>query len=325
MMKANRPEPVFLAIVRAVGTPLSMCTSMQKDECRAGMIEKRKWEIKKVTGPKKSFLSFQKREDEILNRVEPDLRGKLKEIVDEYKDVFREKLPKGRPPERDVEDSIETLLGSEPPNRPPYRLGPAEQDELEAQIKDLVAQGFIRPSVSPYSAPVLFVPKKDGRWRMCIDYRALNKQTVKDRFSLPRIDDLIDRLGQARVFSKLDLASGYHQIAMREDSVHRTAFRTQFGHWEFIVMPFGLCNAPATFQRLMNKVFERHIGDFILVYIDDILIFSRTVEEHWEHLRQALERLREAKLYGRLHKCEFLKDRVDYLGFEISAWSTCIT
>ena len=154
---------------------------------------------------------------------------------------------------------------------------------------------------------------------MCIDYRALNKQIVKDPFLLPRIDSLLERLGQARVSSKLDLASGYHQIAVKEEHIQKTAFRTQQGHWEFIVMPFGLCKAPASFQRLMNKVFTGTIGNFILVYLDDILVFSRMVEEHWEHLRQALQRLCDAKLYGLLYKCEFLKDKVNYLGFEVSS------
>ena len=185
-------------------------------------------------------------------------------------------------------------------------------------MKDLLAQGFIRPSASPYGTPILFVPKKDGRWRMCIDYRALNKQTVKDQFPLPRIDSLLERLGHATVFTKLDLTSGYHQIAMEETSIQKTAFHTNFGHFEFLVMPFGLCNAPGTFQRLMNKVFADNLGKFIAVYLDDILIFSQNLEEHWKHLRWALDRLREAKLYGRLHKCEFLKDQVEYLGFEVS-------
>ena len=251
--------------------------------------------------------------------MQPKLRGKLLEIVDEYGDVFPEKLPRGRPPKREIEHSCETYPESQAPNRASYCLAPAEQDELEAQIRDLAAQGFIRPSASPYGAPVLIVPKKDGRWWMCIDYRGLNKQTVKDRFPLPRIDSLMERLGQARVFSKLDLASGYYQIAVKEEHIQKTAFRTQQGHWEFIVTAFGLCNAPASFQRLMNKVLSGTIGDFILVYLADILVFNRTVEEHWEHLRQTLQRLREAKLYGRLHKYEFLKDEVDYLGFEVSS------
>ena len=271
------------------------------------------------TGPKKNFqfLSVEEREKQILEKVSPDVRGKLKELVDEFKDVFPDTLPKGRLPKRDIVHEIRTEEGAKPPSRPPYRLGPAEQDEMEEQVKDLLAQGFIRPSASPYGAPILFVPKKDGRWRMCIDYRALNKQTIKDQFPLPRIDSLLERLGQATVFTKLDLASGYHQITMEETSVQKIAFRTNFGHFEFLVMPFGLCNAPGTFQRLMNKVFADQLGKFIAVYLDDILIFSPNMEEHWEHLRWALSRLREAKLYGRLHKCEFLKDQVEYLGFEV--------
>ena len=142
--------------------------------------------------------------------MNPDVRGKLKELVDEFKDVFPDTLPKGRPPKRDIVHEIRTEEGAKPPSRPPYRLGPTEQDEMEEQVKDLLAQGFIRPSVSPHGTPILFVPKKDGRWRMCIDYRALNKQTMKDQFPLPSIDSLLERLGQATVFTKLDLASGYH-------------------------------------------------------------------------------------------------------------------
>ena len=310
-------EQVFLAVVRCIGRPKIVNAAIHPES--QGLTEKKKRELMKASGPKKEFLSVKEREEEILERVQPELRGKLRDIVDEYRNVFPEKLSKGRPPKREIDHSIETDPEAQPPNRAPYRLGPAEQDDLEAQIRDLVAHGFIRPSASLYDAPVLFVPKKDGRWRMCIDYRALNKQTVKDWFPLPRIDSLMKRLGQACVFSKLDLASGYHQIVVKEEHIQKTAFRTQRGHWEFIVMPFGLCNAPASFQRLMNKAFTGTVGDFSLVYLDDILVFSRTIEERWEHLRQALQRLREAKLYGRLHKCEFLKDKVDYLGFEVSS------
>ena len=233
--------------------------------------------------------------------------------------MFPEQLPKGRPPKWEVEFAIKTEPAAAPPNRPPYRLSPKEHEELQAQIKDLLAQGHIRPSQSPYGAPILFVPKKDGRWRMCIDYRALNKQTIKDRYPLPRIDDLLDRLGKAKYFSTIDLASGYHQIAMKEDDIPKTAFRTHRGHFEFVVMPFGVSNAPATFQRLMNKVFAKELDAFILVYLDDILVFSRTKEEHLEHIRTALGRLRDAKIYARLHKCEFYKDKVEYLSFDVSA------
>ena len=311
----KKRTPVYLAVVW--GQENRQVNAAVKSES-IGLTEGRKRDLMKRTGPKKRFLSVEEREAEILERVNPECRGKLKELVDEFKDVFPDTLPKGRPPKRDIVHEIRTEEGAKPPSRPPYRLSPSEQDEMEEQVKDLLAQGFIRPSASPYGAPILFVPKKDGRWRMCIDYRALNKQTVKDQFPLPRIDALLERLGKATVFTKLDLASGYHQIAMEETSIQKTAFRTNRGQFEFLVMPFGLCNAPASFQRLMNKVFADKIGQFIAVYLDDILIFSQNQEEHWQHIRWALEKLREAKLYGRLHKCEFLKDQVDYLGFEVS-------
>ena len=283
-----------------------------------GMTEKAKREFSKAVGPKKQFLTVEEGETEVIESIPVEHREALQGIVKEFRDVFPEKLPKVSPPPREVVHSIEVQTGSELTYRTPYRLRPAEQDELEEQVHDLLAQGFIRPSCSPYGAPVLFVPTKDGRWRMCIDCRALNRQTVKDRYPLPRIDAFMYRLGQARVFTKLDLASGYYQIAMSDDSIYRTAFTTHLGQWEFVVMPFGLCNAPATFQRLMNKVFVAEINSFILVYLDEILIFSRRVEEHWDHLRRALQRLREARLFGRLHKFEFLKSRIDYLGFKAS-------
>ena len=311
----KKKTPVFLAVVW--GQENRKVNAAVKSES-IGLTEGKKRDLMKKLGPKKRFLSVEEREEEILSRVDPGVRGKLKELVDEFKNVFPDTLPKGRPPKRDIVHEIRTKEGAKPPSRPPYRLGPAEQDEMEEQVKDLLAQGFIRPSASPYGAPILFVPKKDGRWRMCIDYRALNKQTVRDQFPLPRIDSLLERLGQAKVFTKLDLASGYHQIAMEETSIQKTAFRTNRGHFEFLVMPFGLTNAPATFQRLMNKVFAGNLDKFIAVYLDDILIFSRNLDEHWQHLRWALEQLRKAKLFGRLHKCEFLKDQVDYLGFEVS-------
>ena len=312
----KRKTPVFLAMVW--GQETRGVNAAVKSES-IGLTEGKKRDLMRKTGPKRNFqfLTVEEREEQILQKVSPDVRGKLKELVDEFKDVFLDTLPKGRPPKRDIVHEIRTEEGAKLPSWPPYRLGPAEQDEMEEQVKDLLAQGFIRPSASLYGAPILFVPKKDGRWRMCIDYHALNKQTVKDQFPLPRIDSLLERLGQAMVFTKLDLASGYHQIAMEETSIQKTAFRTNRGHFEFIVMPFGLYNAPATFQRLMNKVFADKLDKFIAVYLDDILIFSQSLEEHWEHLRWALARLREAKLYGRLHKCEFLKDQVEYLGFEV--------
>ena len=240
-------------------------------------------------------------------------------VLKEYAELFPEQLPKGKPPKRAVEFEIRIKEDTTPPSKPPYRLSPKEHEELQAQIDDLLAQGHIRPSNSPYGAPVLFVPKKDGRWRMCVDYRALNKQTIRDQYPLPRIDDLLDRLGRAKHFSTLDLASGYHQIAVKTTDIPKTAFRTQRGQFEFLVMPFGVTNAPATFQRLMNTIFKDELDAFILVYLDDILIFSQTLQEHISHIRQALEKLREAKLYARLHKCSFFQEQVEYLGFDVSA------
>ena len=323
---AKQGQPVFLAVIRATND-VSLARRKKEGNKKSpiytaaahGLTEGQKRRINKEIGPKKDMISVAEREQEILNSVPESYRKRLETIIRQYRDIFPEKLPKGVPVDREVQHQIKVEPGSKLPYRPPYRLGPAEQDELEEQVKDLLAQGFIRPSCSPYGAPVLFVPKKDGGWRMCIDYRALNKQTVKDRYPLPRIDLLLDRLGQARVFTKLDLAQGYHQITMAEDSIAKTAFCTHLGQWEYVVMPFGLCNAPSTFQQLMNKIFEKEINSFILIYLDDILIYSRSMEEHWDHLQRALERLRQAKLYGRLHKCEFLKDKVDYLGFEVSA------
>ena len=174
------------------------------------MTEGAKRKINRETGPKKDIISVAEREQQVLDSVPENHRKDLEKLIKEYQDIFPEKLPKGVPPLREVQHKIEIEPGSKPPYRPPYRLGPAEQDELEEQIKDLLAQGLTQPSCSPYGAPVLFVPKKDGWWRMCIDYRALKKQTVKDRYSFPRIDLLLNRLCQARVFSKLDLAWRYH-------------------------------------------------------------------------------------------------------------------
>ena len=308
-------EQIYLAVVRGVDS-LPEATTQVQGKRRNGKFCNVKLAKE---GPKKDFVSVAQRREEVVKQVDQQYQQKLREILIDFQDVFPEKLPAGRPPKRPVELEIKEEPGTAPPSRPSYRLSPKEQEELQEQIKDLLDQGFIRPSVSPYGAPVLFVPKKDGRWRMCVDYRALNKQTIKDKFPLPRIDELLERLGNASVFTALDLASGYHQIGVAESSIERTAFRTSRGHFEFLVMPFGLTNAPSVFQRLMNKLFEKELGIFVLVYLDDILIFSKGTEEHWEHLRVVLSRLRECKMYGRLHKCSFLKDSVSYLGFDVSA------
>jgi Reverse transcriptase (RNA-dependent DNA polymerase) len=200
-----------------------------------------------------------------------------------------------------------------------YRLSPAEQNELKSQIELLLEKGLIRPSVSPWGAPVLFAPKKDGGLRMCLDYRALNKLAVKDKCPTPRVDELFDRLHGATHFSNIDLRSGYYQIRVREGDVPKTCICTRYGSFEFLVMPFGLTNAPSTFQALMNEVFRDYVDNFILVYLDDVLIFSRSEEEHKRHVEMVLQQLRDEKLFAKLSKCESKKSSVSFLGHIVGA------
>jgi hypothetical protein len=190
--------------------------------------------------------------------------------------------------------------------------------ELKAQVTKFLAQGLITPSSSPYGAPVLFIPKPDGSLRFCLDYRALNKITAKLRYPLPRIDDLLDSARGSQFFSALDLAGGYYQIRIAEEDVPKTAFCTPFGHYEWRVLPMGLSNAPSTFVQAMNSVFEKYIGDFVLVYLDDILIMSRTPEDHLEHLRVVFSTLREHNFQVKLSKCKFFKEQIKYLGHILS-------
>ena len=177
----------------------------------------------------------------------------------------------------------------------------------------MLGKGFIRPSTSPRGAPVLFVKKKDGTLRLCIDYRELNKVTIKNKYPLPRIDDFLDQLQGARVFSKIDLRSGNHQLKVKAEDVEKTAFRTRYGHYEFLVMPFGVTNAPAAFMDLMNRVFKPYLDEFMVVFIDDILIYSKNEVEHEKHLGLALHVLRDKKLYAKLSKCEFWLFSISFL------------
>ena len=233
-------------------------------------------------------------------------RGKVDDvpIACEFPDVFPEELP-GLPPDREIEFCIDVVPGTAPISLPPYRMAPAELKELKEQLQDLLDKGFVRPSTSPWGAPVLFVKKKDGSLRLCIDYRQLNKVTIRNKYPLPRIDDLFDQLQGASCFSKIDLRSGYHQLRIRHEDVPKTAFRTRYGHYEFLVMSFGLTNAPAAFMDLMNRVFKPFLDRFVIVFIDDILVYSRSKEEHVEHLRIVLQTLREHQLYAKFSKCEF--------------------
>ncbi|GJY36989.1 putative reverse transcriptase domain-containing protein [Tanacetum coccineum] len=205
------------------------------------------------------------------------------------------------------------MPGAAPVARAPYRLAPSEMKELSEQLQELSDKGFIRPSSSPWGAPVLFVKKKDGSFWMCIDYRELNKLTVKNRYPLPRIDDLFDQLQGSSVYSKIDLRSGYHQLRVREEDIPKTAFRTRYGHYEFQVMPFGLTNAPAVFMDLMNRVCKPYLDKFVIVFIDDILIYSKDKKEHEEHLKAILELLKKEQLYAKFSKCEFWISKVQFL------------
>ena len=239
-------------------------------------------------------------------------------IVNEFPDAFPADLP-GLPPDRDTEFTIELIPRTTPISIPSYRMAPLELKELKTQLQELLEKDYIQPSVSPWGALILFVKKKDGTLRLCIDYRQLNKVTVKNKYPLPRVDDLFDQLQGAQVFSKIDLRSGYHQVKIAERDIPKTAFRTRYGHYEFLVMPFGLTNAPGVFMALMNKVFQPYLDRFVIVFIDDILVYSRDKSEHEQHLRTVLQTLRDQQLYAKFSKCEFWLDQVVFLGYVVSA------
>ena len=239
------------------------------------------------------------------------------EVVREFEDVFPKDLP-GLPPDREIEFAIELIPGAAPASKAPYRLALVELKELAIQLQELLDKGMIRPSVSPWGAPVLFVKKKDGSLRLCIDYRELNKLTIKNKYLLPRIDDLFDQLKDAVHFSKIDLRTEYHQLKIKSEDIPKTSFRTRYGHYEFLVMSFGLTNAPAAFMDLMNRIFKKYLDKCVIVFINDILIYSKTKEEHAEHLRIVLEILRRERLYAKWSKCEFWLTQVQFLGHVIS-------
>ncbi|GJU37119.1 putative reverse transcriptase domain-containing protein [Tanacetum coccineum] len=225
-------------------------------------------------------------------------------VVRDFPEVFPDDLS-GLPSSREIKFRIELVLRAIPVMKSPYRLTPSEMEELSGQLKELQDKGFIRPSSSPWGAPVFFVKKKDGSFRMCIDYKELNKLTIKNHYPLPRIDDLFDQLQGSQYFSKIDLRSGYHQLRVHEDDIPKTTFRTRYGHFEFIVMPFDLTNAPMVFMDLMNRVCRPYLDKFVIVFIDDILIYSKTREEHKEHLGLVLERLKKERVYAKFSKCKF--------------------
>jgi hypothetical protein len=239
-------------------------------------------------------------------------------VVCVFLDVFPEDLP-GLSPERDVEFVIELKPGTAPISRRSYRMPLNKLAELKTQLQDLLEKGFIRPSSSQWGCPTIFVKKKDQTLRMCVDYRPLNEVTIKNKYPLPRIDILFDQLTRARVFSKIDLSSGYHHIRIRPKDIPKTAFTTWYGLFEYLVMSFGLTNAPAHFTYPMNSVFMPELDKFVVVFIDDILIYSKNEEEHARHLRIILTRLREHQLYTKFSKCAFWLEEIQFLGHVLSA------
>ena len=234
--------------------------------------------------------------------------------VCDFADLFPDELP-GLPPHREMNFSIDLYPGTDPISVAPFRMAPVELKELNLQLQELQGKGFIRPSTSPWGAPVLFVKKKDGTLRLCVDYRKLNRVTVKNKYPLPRIEDLFDQLNGACYFSKIDLRSWYHQLRVRDSDIPKTAFHTRYGHFEFVVMPFGLTNAPAAFMDLMNRIY---LDQFVVVFVDDILIYSKGRAEHEQHLQLTLQVLRENQLYAKLEKCDFWLQEVQFLGHIVS-------
>jgi hypothetical protein len=244
----------------------------------------------------------------------------LQSILKEYPGVFTDKPPHGGSKLQAPYEVIPVTPGAKPVFRPMFRYSPVELAEMEAQVKELIELGFIQPSRSPYGAPVLFVKKpRSDKLRLVIDHRGLNKLTVRNSFPLPRIDDMLDSLSGAQVFSSIDLRQAYHQIQLLPSDVPKTAFRTPMGHYEFLTLSFGLVNAPAVFQNIMNDLFRPYLRKFVVVYLDDILVYSNTPEEHAKHLRLVLDVLKKHQLTVSAEKCSFNQRQVLFLGHIVSA------
>ena len=241
----------------------------------------------------------------------------LQHLLALYKDIFTD--PQCLPPRRAYDHAISLLPGSTPINAKPYHYSPLHKTEIENQVQQLLQVGLITQSHSPFASPVLLVKKKDGTWRFCVDYRRLNDMTIKNRFPMPIIEEILDELTGAKVFTKLDMKAGYHQIRMLPEDEFKTAFKTHQEHYQFKVMPFGLTNAPATFQCFMNEILKPFLRKFVLVFLDDILIFSPSMEAHVDHLEQVFATLRKHQLYLKESKCTFAKDSLEYLGHIIGA------
>lgn len=245
-----------------------------------------------------------------------DLPSEIQNLINNYADIFA--VPQSLPPRRSQDHSIPLKPGSQPISSNPYRCPIAHKEEIEKITKEMLAAGVIRASSSPFASPVLLVRKIDNSWRLVIDYRALNSITVKNKFPIPVIEELLAELHGSKIYTKLDLRSGYHQIRVNENDIFKTAFKTHQGHFEFMVMSFGLTNAPTSFQALINEIFSEYLIKFVLVFFDDILIYSATEEEHVLHLQKVFEVLRAHKLFVKRSKCAIAQEQIEYLGHLIS-------
>ncbi|MCH90112.1 hypothetical protein A2U01_0011019, partial [Trifolium medium] len=274
-----------------------------KGDCNSGLNAMTAHQVKRLvhTNGASAFFHIQLLPSEFPSAQNYD--PQIHDLIQKYQPLFSK--PISLPPKRPSNHTIHLLPNSQPVNVRPYRYPYFQKQEIEKQVTEMLHNGIIRPSTSPFSSPVLLVKKKDGTWRFCVDYRALNAITVKDRFPIPTIDELLDELGGATWFSKLDLLQGYHQILMNDHDVEKTAFRTHQGHYEFRVMPFGLCNAPSSFQATMNTIFQPFLRKFIIVFFDDILIYSATYDDHLVHLDRTLQVLREGEFFLKQSKCFF--------------------
>ena len=297
--------------------PLRLLEDKELDEARVNLMSGRSVRSALKKKGASGFLFFIRKAEspnpETVSALPNHEDAKIRELLRAYGDVFKDELPESLPPERNIEHDIDTG-DARPVNVNSYPLSDEKLREQMVQVDLLLKKGLIRPSASPWGFPVIFVKKANGKWRMCIDYRALNQLTTKNGYPLPRIQELLDHVGDARVLSKMDLASGFWQVRVSERSIPKTAFNTIWGKYEWLAMPFGLCNAPATFQTIMNEALRPFLGKFVVVYLDDILIFSKTKEEHYDHLRQVLEVLRREKLITQPEKCVFATTELDFCG-----------
>ena len=293
LAKSQQQDPVHLATEISATRLDKMLKRKEVERAFLGIIRLVKEDPEGMETPEESMTTQKPKWDQALP-------SHIRAVLEEFDDVFPQDLPLGLPPVRQGHEFKIDLEDDVPPvHRPLYKMSPLELEEAKKQIESMLEHGFVRPSDSPYGAPVLFVPKKDGSLRFCIDYRWLNKKTVKNRYPLPLPEELFDRLGSARVFSKIDLRSGYWQMPVKPGDVHKTAFKTRWGLYEFLVMPFGVTNAPAQFMNMMNDLLGEYLDKFVLVFLDDVLIYSANPQDHADHLRKVLGKLREHQLFAK--------------------------